>query len=657
MAGRLQCDIIMRGGITSGIVYPRAIAKLAETYDFRSIGGSSAGAIAAAWTAAAALAAKRSPDIFQTRIKTHPLDLAQLKDGKTVFERLFQPQPSTRRLFDVLMALIARGSKLSKVGRTVATVYARYFLLALAGAAFVLLPFFGVMPAHGTGSPHPIVLGLIGLLAAIFSLLAAIGGVVLDFCVLVPKNRFGVCSGSNKGIRDASGVLALTDWLHEFIQSLVGRPLDQPVTFGDLWNNGGKEDAEREIELVLMATDITRGVSHRLPFLEGNWGQLFFREEDLADLYPPSVVNWMKSHALEPRLKAVETAEGYRKGVKIPEGYLGLPKPADLPIVFGARMSASFPFFLSAIPLYAARVAQDGNILLERCWFSDGGIASDFPIHLFDAPLPSRPTFAISFLPDSVEAVEVDEMSGTLQRVSGFDTGKAASEQDTSWDKVWMPIKNTEGITSAARYNIFTGVGGFLNAVLDTAGNWADTELMAMPAYRDRIVHVKLAPDEGGFNLDMPPEVILRVSARGERAGELLTARFALEPGKDPKTGEQIQLTWDNHRWIRYRSFMVALEVLAGRFRAAWLNRDTPWRSYGELLSRSEGEKPRCYPLERPEQHAFAISATDQFVKFAAEGQTKDQTFDRRPSSGAGGTPWPKAVLRVMPPGSNDPQG
>jgi predicted acylesterase/phospholipase RssA len=58
MTGRLQCDLVMRGGITSGIVYPRAIAKLAETYDFRSIGGTSAGAIAATATAAAALGAK-----------------------------------------------------------------------------------------------------------------------------------------------------------------------------------------------------------------------------------------------------------------------------------------------------------------------------------------------------------------------------------------------------------------------------------------------------------------------------------------------------------------------------------------------------------------------------------------------------------------------
>jgi hypothetical protein len=30
---KLQCDLVMRGGIASGLVYPRAIAKLAETHD------------------------------------------------------------------------------------------------------------------------------------------------------------------------------------------------------------------------------------------------------------------------------------------------------------------------------------------------------------------------------------------------------------------------------------------------------------------------------------------------------------------------------------------------------------------------------------------------------------------------------------------------
>ena len=33
-----NCDVVMKGGITSGVVYPPAICELAETYRFRSIG-------------------------------------------------------------------------------------------------------------------------------------------------------------------------------------------------------------------------------------------------------------------------------------------------------------------------------------------------------------------------------------------------------------------------------------------------------------------------------------------------------------------------------------------------------------------------------------------------------------------------------------------
>lgn len=48
-----ECDLVMKGGITSGVVYPPAVLELRNTYRFRSIGGSSAGAIAAALTAGA----------------------------------------------------------------------------------------------------------------------------------------------------------------------------------------------------------------------------------------------------------------------------------------------------------------------------------------------------------------------------------------------------------------------------------------------------------------------------------------------------------------------------------------------------------------------------------------------------------------------------
>jgi len=48
-----ECDLVMRGGVTSGIVYPRAVLGLQKHNRFPSIGGASAGAIAAALTAAA----------------------------------------------------------------------------------------------------------------------------------------------------------------------------------------------------------------------------------------------------------------------------------------------------------------------------------------------------------------------------------------------------------------------------------------------------------------------------------------------------------------------------------------------------------------------------------------------------------------------------
>jgi predicted acylesterase/phospholipase RssA len=55
---RRFCDIVMKGGITSGVVYPLAIAILAEDFIFKNVGGTSAGAIAAA---AAACRGMRSP--------------------------------------------------------------------------------------------------------------------------------------------------------------------------------------------------------------------------------------------------------------------------------------------------------------------------------------------------------------------------------------------------------------------------------------------------------------------------------------------------------------------------------------------------------------------------------------------------------------------
>jgi hypothetical protein len=104
---------------------------------------------------------------------------------------------------------------------------------------------------------------------------------------------------------------------------------------------------------------------------------------------------------------------------------------------------------------------------------------------------------------------------------------------------------------------------------------------------------------------------------------------------------------------------MAALEILARNFRSTWsdVKKQKPWRSYDKLLHRNKGAKPRSYPLARPGQYNFAVSVTGQFVDFVAGWKNNDQTFDRGGSSSVGRSPRPKPVLRVMPPGSNDPHG
>ena len=78
----------MKGGITSGVVYPKTIVRMADSYRFRSIGGTSAGAIAAALIAAAEFNRDNGgfnlieslPDELQTKLST-----------------LFQPLPNFKR--------------------------------------------------------------------------------------------------------------------------------------------------------------------------------------------------------------------------------------------------------------------------------------------------------------------------------------------------------------------------------------------------------------------------------------------------------------------------------------------------------------------------------------------------------------------------------
>ena len=93
-----ECDIIMKGGVTSGVVYPYAVLEIAREYRFRSIGGTSAGAIAAVFAAAAE---------YSRTVRGDPGGFERLQNRciliPSILADLFQPEPRFRALMRYLL--------------------------------------------------------------------------------------------------------------------------------------------------------------------------------------------------------------------------------------------------------------------------------------------------------------------------------------------------------------------------------------------------------------------------------------------------------------------------------------------------------------------------------------------------------------------------
>jgi Patatin-like phospholipase len=96
-----SCDIVMKGGITSGVVYPLALVALSKKYRLANIGGTSAGAIAAA-AAAAAEYGRHVDGAGFDRLAKIPAEV-----GPHLLS-LFQPTPVLKPLFNIFVATHAK---------------------------------------------------------------------------------------------------------------------------------------------------------------------------------------------------------------------------------------------------------------------------------------------------------------------------------------------------------------------------------------------------------------------------------------------------------------------------------------------------------------------------------------------------------------------
>jgi predicted acylesterase/phospholipase RssA len=643
------CDLVMQGGVASGVVYPPVILKLKEYYRFCNIGGTSAGAIAAVGAAAAEFNRenggfkqlesmsgwlgqdKNLRNLFQPSAETKPLMV--LVDA--IFPPYQAPQQTESKpnnfqsLFQIFTRLL-----LSWL-----TNYPGLSLIAILGAVigvilFALLPLavLGLIAFFTSEVVHysliikfiPILLGIIGGWLGY-----QIGGVV-DAFIKLPANFYGICRGHDDTVQNV-----LIDWMSDNFNQTAGLKKDEPFTFGHMQNKASQNGQDAVINLKMITSNLSQGRPYLMP---DNLKGFLFKEDEMRKLFPNYIVDHLLTYADKVQNPVVQKD-------LLPAGYHFLPDEEYLPVVVAMRLSLSFPILLSAIPLYTIKPsvlkAQHGSNQplqesdLQKNWFSDGGICDNFPIEFFDIWLPTQPTFGISLTSVPADAFEGKQnLASTLTR-PGNDQIKQLKPDIFS-----VPVPNNLDILPRSVPDVYLpkandppnsqwqqleGVVQFLSAILGTGLGWYRTLQTNLPSYRDRIVQIRLSEAEGGLHLNMPQDVIEGMVIKGSQAADLLI------PGPDPD-----KFNFASHEWVRYRVLMAKLEYNFEKMRETL--QDPALR---EPLIQPDNDCPYPPPnnvwlTEADERLKELESLLDSWQKGTPDLFRKDE-------------PQPETVLRVTP--------
>jgi deferrochelatase/peroxidase EfeB/predicted acylesterase/phospholipase RssA len=644
------CDLVMEGGVTSGIVYSSLVAELAKHYRFQSIAGTSIGSFAAAVTAAAELQRRRGSIKGFQFIHGLPDLLAETgeRSDATLLQRLFRPEEKTRRLFAIFLATLNRKPGLDRLVAGIRAAFRQYGRrIGWVAGATLLATLFGQILLAAIAWPEAapavvewvssdsllttlplaalvalaVALAVLGavLVTLVAALATAAASIAIDLLRGLVPNGFGLCRGGPAEGEENIKEPTLTFAIHMLVQKAAGRESGEaPVTFEDLWNApgfpppwlpSGSGSAGRSIDLQMYATNLTHSRPYRFPPEERDgMERLFFDPKELAPYLPKALLGYVVgfSEAYAPKSASDPDPKN------VPPGLRQLPS-GKLPIAVAARLGLSFPLLLSAVPLWAIDYEpKRDQRTIRRCWFSDGGLCVNFPIHLFDAFIPPWPTFGIS-----------------LQT-----RGEFRKDQ-----RVWLPRRHFEGRgdswdrridnekTSAA-----TRLASFLFALWNATWRWNDATTARMPGVRDRVVRVLLEENEGGVNIAMSAQQIRALADNyGYPAALALLEKFVTGRG------------WDEHRWVRFNTLLVALrERIEALAVTAELDRHAmPLSAQITAATRQPPlDEPGAKPL-RPEQERelrLLLRALKRLeASFGAAGNHEPYV------------PEPKPVLRVRP--------
>jgi predicted acylesterase/phospholipase RssA len=684
------CDLILTGGVTSSIAYPAAIFALGMVYRFNSIGGASSGAGAAALAAAAEYRRRHgSSDGFRIMLERAASVADEVDGRKTRLEWLFQPEKENRRLFKALLPGFAKptGKLMALAGGLLRAyakiVYAILFVLLIASVSVFMCAKQGYI-----GGPAALLIGIIATALAFVAIGVALLGLFARDVGRIVRHDYGLCSGTRTG--DAP-VLPFTDWLHGLIQEIAGRrPGDRPLTFADLADAPGSPRetlkdpspmGAASINLQMFTANVTHGRPYVFPQHEGEPDDLplFFRVSEMNRLFPPDVVRAMQ---LDPVTGQPNEYTGDAKPAEKPERVppAGLRPLASrlfwslllgkspvvgstpeamyrlptrhLPILVAARMSVSFPILFSAVPLWVLDERGEKHVF-RRCLFCDGGVCSNFPIHLFDSPIPSWPTFGISLheIPAS-NADPASDFASSPKKAQVHLPESPLERAEDQWNEFETEPESVERLS------------GFFSALASTAINWSDATLARLPGVRERVVRVGLPSGVGGLNIRMKGGDIRDLADQGRVAALKLLKRYAL---LEPRPCGDLSDGWDEHRFVRLNVLRDSLsQSLAG---LTWASSQARYgKPLRDLIRRAIDEpvlkngSSKCVPKiskSEPNTDDKSVKKDNGSHLLAAQAAALDGALDalmqaeralNMPTVGQPYRPSPRPVMRVRPP-------
>jgi len=185
----------------------------------------------------------------------------------------------------------------------------------------------------------------------------------------------------------------------------------------------------------------------------------------------------------------------------------------------------------------------------------------------------------------------------------------------------------------AVQIHHFVGIPSFLMGIFNAAQTWQDANQTYLPGYRERVIRLALKDDEGGMNLEMPPERIASLTTIGKQAGITLRDGFNM----------------NEHRWRRLLSSYAALEKALEEIEQGYTGGQDPTSDFLDRLIASFENNEGLVTSYNPhdiDKVRLLKERLDELISFGASWTSEPLRGDW---GSAQSMPKPTTALKITP--------